>query len=129
MARGGADHSQLVHDRAHHSVANHGQDDLAHRAFGDNAHLAKGFRQRRLHLFYSGNLSDADLRTLCLRLGLSHSRSAGPLRMVAKENGPSSETVSIEAPGVCPAHRRAVHVCLANSVSIVLESGARTGSP
>jgi hypothetical protein len=30
VARGGVDSTQSVHDRAHHPVANHGQDDFAH---------------------------------------------------------------------------------------------------
>src|SRR5207244_7713363 len=98
VARGGADSSELVHDRAHHSVAIHGQNDFAHRTVGNDAHVAKGVRQRGLHLFYSGNFSDTDLRAVCLWMGLSHSRSPRPLRLVPKENGPSSETVSIAAP-------------------------------
>ena len=36
-----------------------------------------------------------------------------------KENGSSSEAVSIAAAGVCPAHRGAVHVCLARRISTV----------
>ena len=40
-----------------------------------------------------------------------------------KENGSSSEAVSIAAVGVCAAHWRAVHVCLARRVSIVLGTG------
>ena len=129
MARGGADSSELVHDRAHHSVAIHGQNDFAHRAVGNDAHVAKGVRQRGLHLFYSGNFSDTDLRTLRLWLGLSHSCSAGLLWLAPKENGSPSEAVSIKAVGIRPAHRRAVHVCVANGISLVLEPGTRTGSP
>ena len=129
VARSGADRSQLVHDRAHHSVAAHGKDDFAHRAFGDNAHLAKGIRQRGLHLFYSGNFSDVDLRALRLRLGLSHPRVAGSLRLVLKENWIASEAVSIAAVGVRPAHRGTLHVCLAQRLSIVLEPGARGAYP
>src|SRR5437762_10351573 len=46
--------------------------------------------------------------------------------MVAKENWSSSEAISVAAPGVCPARRRAVYVCLARSLSIVLEAGGWT---
>jgi hypothetical protein len=44
VARRGVDCSQFVHDRAHHSVAHHGQDSFAHRAFGNHAHVAEGVR-------------------------------------------------------------------------------------
>jgi hypothetical protein len=33
VARRGVDCSQFVHDRAHHSMAHHGQDGFTHRAF------------------------------------------------------------------------------------------------
>src|SRR5438477_672274 len=46
--------------------------------------------------------------------------------MVAKENWSSSEAISVAAPGVCPPRRRAVYVCLARSLSIVLEAGGWT---
>src|SRR5213595_1982986 len=46
--------------------------------------------------------------------------------MVAQENASSSEAISVAAPGVCPARRRAVYVCLARSLSIVLEAGGWT---
>ena len=47
--------------------------------------------------------------------------SAGSLRLAAQENGSSSEAVSVAAPGVCPPRRRAVHVCVARSLSNVLD--------
>src|SRR4030095_4410880 len=40
--------------------------------------------------------------------------------------GSSSEAFSVAASGLCAAGRRAVHVCLARSLSIVLESRTRT---
>ena len=113
MARSGADPSQLVHDRAHHSVANHGQDGFADRTFGNYAHAAARIRQRGIHLFCSGDSSDFDFRTFCLWLGLSHSGLAGFLRVDAKEDRSHSEAVSIEIVGIRPAHWRAVYVCLA----------------
>jgi len=51
MARCGADPSEPVHDRAHHSVAVNGQNDFAHRALGNDVHAAKRVRERELHLF------------------------------------------------------------------------------
>ena len=50
MARGGADYSEPVHDRAHHPVAINGQNDFPDRALGNDAHAAKGVRERGLHL-------------------------------------------------------------------------------
>ena len=41
--------------------------------------------------------------------------------MATQKNGSSSEAVSVAAAGVCPAHRRAVYVCLAHSVSSVFD--------
>src|SRR5882757_4933802 len=49
--------------------------------------------------------------------------------MAAQENGPSSEAVSIAAPGVCSARCRTVHVRLARSLSTVFETGKRTDHP
>ena len=129
VARGSADHAQLIHDRAHHSVANHGQDGFAHRTVGDDADAARRLRQCGLYLFYSGNFGNADLRAFCLRLGLSHSRAPRFVRLAVEENGSPSEAVSIAAVGVCPAYRRAVHVCLAHRVSIFLKFGARADHP
>src|SRR5262245_31266086 len=126
MARGGLDRTEFVHDRARHSVAVHGQNDFTYRTLGDDAHAAKGIRQRGLHLFYPGNRSDADLRAFCLWLGLSHSRLAGSLRLAAQENGASSEAVSVASSGVCPARRGTVHVRVANCISFVFQARART---
>jgi len=119
LARGGVDHSEFVHDRAHHSVADHGKNGFAYRAFGDDAHAAKGFRQRGLHLLCPGNFSDADLRAFRLWLGLSHSGVTGSLRMALKENGSSSEAVSVASVGVRPVRRCAVHVRVADGISFV----------
>ena len=124
VARGGTDRPQLVHDSAHHSVASDGQNSFADRAFRDDAHVAKGVCQCRLYLFYSRDFSDADLWAFCLWLGLSHSRFAGFLRLATKENRSSSETISVPAVSVRPAHRCAVHVCLAHCLSVVLEPAA-----
>src|SRR5262245_3079858 len=129
MARGGLDRTEFVYDRAHHSVAVHGQNDFTYRTLGDDAHAAKGIRQRGLHLFYPGNLSDADLRAFRLWLGLSHSRVAGSLRLAPKENGASSEAVSVASVGVCPARRCAVHVRVADSLSFIFQARARSGYP
>ena len=119
VARGGADHSEFIHDRSHHSVGDHGQDGFTYRALGDDVHAAKGIRQRGVHLFYPRNFSDANLRAFRLWLGLSHSRVAGSLRLALKENGSSSEAVSVASARVCPDHRGAVHVCLARRISTV----------
>ena len=43
--------------------------------------------------------------------------------MDAKENWPSSEAVSIETLGLRPAHRRAVHVCLALAYRLFTKPG------
>jgi hypothetical protein len=51
VARGGADHSEFVHDRSHHSVADHEQNGFTDRAVGDDVHAAKWIRQRGVHLF------------------------------------------------------------------------------
>ena len=129
MARGGVDRPQLVHDRAHHSVANHGQDGFAHRALRDDVHLATRIRERGLHLFQPGNFGNADFRPFRLWLGMSHPRATGFLRVALEENGSASETVSVTAAGVRAAHRRAVHVRLACGVSIDLEPGASAADP
>ena len=39
-----------------------------------------------------------------------------------KENWPHSEAVSIQAPDLCPAYRRALYVCLAHGVSAFFQS-------
>src|SRR4029077_4278133 len=108
----------IMHGGAHHSVALYGPDSFSNRALRDDANDPGRGDQRRIYLFRGGDFSDVDIRTFCLRLGLSHSRSSGFLRVDAEENRPYSEAVSIEALGICPAHRRFVHVCLANGGSI-----------
>ena len=125
MASRGAYSAQFIHDRAHHSVARRGQDGFANRTFGDHVHAAKGVHQRRIHLFHSGDPGHVDLRAIRLRLGLSHSRAAGFLRMAFKKDGTSSEAVSIAAVGLCADYWRAVHVYLARCVSNVF-GAART---
>lgn len=125
MASGGAGPSQFIHDRAHHSVVGHGQDSFADRTLGDDVHAAKGVRQRRVHLFYAGNPGHFDIRAIHLRLGLSHPRAAGFLRMAIEEDGASSEAVSIAAVDLRSAHWRSIHVCLARRIPVVLGT-ART---
>jgi len=125
VARGGADPSQFIHDRAYHSVARRGQDSFDDRAFGDHVHAAKRVHQRRFHLFFSGNPGDIDLRAIHLRLGLSHPRAPGFLWMALKEDGASSEAVSIAVVSLRADYWRALHVCLARRVSNVLGT-ART---
>src|SRR5437667_7768700 len=129
LARGGAHPSQFADDCAHHSVADHGQDDFAHRTFRDHAHAPAGRRQCGIYLLCSSDFGDVDLRAFCLRLGLSPSRAAGFLRVDAEENWPHSQAVSLEAAGVCPAYRRFVYVCLANRISILRKPGPRTAYP
>ena len=80
-------------------------------------HAAAGGDQCGFYLFHSGDFGDADLRTFCLRLGLSHRGSAGFLRMAIKEGGSYSEAVSLAAACLCPAHRCSIYVRLAHSLS------------
>ena len=83
--------------------------------------LQRGAINAGFIFFCPGDFGDADLRTFCLRLGLSHPRSPGFLRLAAEENGAAAEAVSIAAAGLCPAHRRSVHVCLAHGISILCQ--------
>ncbi len=85
--------------------------------------------QRGVHLLFPGDPGDVNLRTVCLRLGLSHSRPPRFLRLDAKKNWPHSEAVSIQAAGLCPAHRRPLHVCLAYRLSLLHKARARTSFP
>ena len=91
--------------------------------------LQKRGDQRRVYLFYPGDPGDVDLRTFCLRLGLSHSRPPGFLRVALEENGPHAEAVSIEAPGLCSVDRSALHVCLAHRLSPLCATSIRTAYP
>ena len=70
-----------------------------------------------------------EVRPFRLRLGLSHPRATGFLRVALEENGSASETVSVPAAGIRASHRRAVHVRLACAVSIDLEPGASAAGP
>src|SRR5437667_12448542 len=114
LARGRAHLRSIMHGGAHHSVAIHGQDNLSNRAVRDDANAPGRGDQCGIYLFCCGDFSDVDIRAFCLRLGLSHSRPSGFLRVDAKENWPHPEAVSVEATGLCPARRRFVHVRLAN---------------
>jgi len=129
LACGRAHFCSVMHGGSHHSVAIDGQDDFSHRAFRDHAHAPARGDQRGIYLFCPGDFSDVDLRAFCLRLGLSHSRPSGFLRMDVKENRPHPEAVSIEATGLCPAHCRFVHVCLAHGISLLFTLGDRTTHP
>ncbi len=110
-----------MHGGAHHSVAIHGQDNLSNRAVREHANAPGRGDQRGIYLFCCGDFSDVDIRTFCLWLGLSHTRSSGFLRVDAEENRPHPEAVSVEATGLCPARRRFVHVRLANGSSILFK--------
>ena len=129
LARRRAHLRSIIHSGAHHSVAIDGQDDLSNRAVRDDANAPGGGDQRGIYLFCCGDFSDVDIRAFCLRLGVSHSRPSGFLRLDVKENWPHSEAVSIEAPGLCPAHGRFVYVCLANGSSILFKLRSRATYP
>ncbi len=110
-------------------MADHGQNRFAYRAFRDHVHAPAGSNQRRIHLLFSGDPGNVNLRTFCLRLGLSYSGPPGFLWVDAKENWPHSEAVSIEAAGLRPAHRRSLHVRLAYCLSILHKTRDRAPYP
>ena len=94
-----------------------------------NVHAPRTGSLTRASSFLAWQFWRRSFWAFCLWLGLSHTCVAGSLRLAAQENGSSSEAVSVAAPGVRPARRRAVHVCLAHGLSIVFEPGARTNHP
>src|SRR4026209_655430 len=98
-------------------MVDHGENGLTDRTVRIDADDSARGDQRRVHLLYARDPWHDDLRAFCLRMGLSHSRPPGFLRLVASESWNQAEAVPLAPSSLCPAGCRSLHVCLADILS------------
>ena len=70
-----------------YSVENDRIDHLTDRAVGDDVYILERGDQCRFYLLYAGDIFNADIRSMGMRLGLSYSGFARPLCMAPQEGG------------------------------------------
>jgi hypothetical protein len=120
VARGGVDPSKFVHDCAHHSVAHHGQDGFTHRASETMHTLQKGFVNAGFIFFSLAILATLIFGRYVCGWGCHILALQDFCGWLLKKIGLTPKPFRSRIVGVCAAHWRAVHVCLAHGLSTLL---------